>query len=151
MKTKVSQIITALLELQSKGYFYMSFNCERNVFQVWIFKGKFDVHKHPVYYASIELPDEENKLDEVFSMVEALKAVPTKASNNVMTVAFQCYKREFVKGEKSGKWIKTLPIVEYGKNATYSRLINSEGCYINDPDNSMQYYINYKISDSIND
>jgi hypothetical protein len=145
MRAKVSQIITALLELQSRGYFDISLDYAGNSFSARIYKGRSDLHKRPVYYESIELPDEESKLDEVFNVVDALKAVPTKASNNVMITSFQCYRREFVQGEKSGKWIKILPIIEYGKNATYSRLIYSEGCYINDPDNGMQYYINYKI------
>jgi hypothetical protein len=34
MKEKVSQIITALLELREKGYFDISFDCEGNLFQV---------------------------------------------------------------------------------------------------------------------
>jgi hypothetical protein len=145
MKTKVSQIITALLEIQSKGYFHISFNYERNVFQVWIFKGKFDVHKHPVYFASIDMIiSNEYKLDEVFNMVETLKAVPTKYTNDVMITSFQCYRREFVKGEKSGEWIKIPSVIEYGKNATYSMLIDGSGYYLDDPDNGMLYFVDYK-------
>jgi hypothetical protein len=142
MKTKVSRIITALLEIQSKGYFDISFNCEGNLFQVKIYKGKFDVHNHPVYYATIDLTGEEGKLDEVFNMVEALKAVPTKDTNNVMIKSFQCYRQE---GEKAGKWVKILPIIEYGENAMQSMLIDGSGYYLNDPDNGMLYFVDYEI------
>jgi hypothetical protein len=55
MKTKINQIITALLELQNKGYFDISFDCEGNLFQVRIYKGKQDFHKYPAYHKSINL------------------------------------------------------------------------------------------------
>jgi hypothetical protein len=139
MKTKVSQIITALLELQDKGYFDISFNCEGNLFQVRIYQGKRELHKSPAYRESIHPDDEESKLDEVLNMVEALKAVPTKETNNVMITSFQCYRQE------SGKWIKILPVIEYGNNATQSMLIDGSGYYINDPDNNMLYFVDYEI------
>jgi hypothetical protein len=145
MKEKVSQIITALLELQSKGYFDISLDYEGNSFSVRIYKGKLDLHKYPVYHEFIDLPGEESKLDEVFNTVEALKAVPTKDTNNVMITPFQCYRQEFVKGEKSGKWIKILPIIEYGENATQSMLIDGSGYYLSDPDNNMLYFVDYEI------
>ncbi|MDR1155115.1 MAG: hypothetical protein LBL04_10400 [Bacteroidales bacterium] len=146
MKTKVSQTITALLELQRKGYFDISLIYEGNFFRLRIYKGKFELQKLPVYYESIELPGEEGKLDEVFNMVEALKAVPVKDTNNVMITSFQCYKQEFVNGEKSGKWIKILPVIEYGDNATQSMLIDGSGYYLNDPDNNMLYFVDYEIN-----
>jgi hypothetical protein len=145
MKAKVSQIITALLELQEKGYFDISFDCEGNLFQVRIYKGKQDLCKSPAYQESIDLTGEESKLDGVFNMVEALKSVPTKEVNNVMITSSQCYRQEFVKGEKSGKWIKILPIIEYGDNATQSMLIDGSGYYLNDPDNGMLYFVDYEI------
>jgi hypothetical protein len=55
MKTKVSQIITALLELQDRGYFDISLIYEENLFKIRIYKGKFDLYKHPAYYESIDL------------------------------------------------------------------------------------------------
>jgi hypothetical protein len=77
MKIKVSQIITALFELQGKGYFDISFDYEKDLFQVWIYKGKLDVHKRPAYHESINLTaGVKSKPDEVFKMVEALKTVP---------------------------------------------------------------------------
>lgn len=147
MRTKVNQIITAMLELQSKGYFDISFDYGKNLFQVRIYKGKLDVHNHPEYHERIDLTtDGESKLDEVFNMVEALKAVPSKASNNVMIKPFQCYRQEFVKGKKSGEWIKMFPIIEYGDNATQSMLIDGSGYYIDDPDNEMLYFVDYEIN-----
>jgi hypothetical protein len=144
MKTKVSQLITALLELQGKGYFDISFDYEKDLFQVWIYNGKWELHKHPAYHASISLTNEKGKLDEVFNMVEALKTTPVNDKTNVMIKPFPCYKREFIQGEQSGEWIKILPIIEYGDRATQSMLIDGSGYYIDDPDNSMQYFEDMK-------
>jgi hypothetical protein len=141
---KSIHLTTALLELERKGYFAVSFDYEKERFQVRIYKGKLKLHKHPVYHESINLTDEESKLDEVFNIVEALKAAPTKATNKVIIIPFQCYRREFVKGEKSGKWIKILPIIEYADSATQSMLIDGSGYYIDDPDNGMQYFVDMK-------
>jgi hypothetical protein len=145
MKEKVSQIITALLELRKKGYFDISFDCEGNLFQVRIYKGKRDLHKYPAYHESIDLTGEEGKLDGLLSMVEALKTVPEKDTNNVMITSFQCYRQEFVKGKKSSEWIKILPVIEYGDNATQSMLIDGSGYYLDDPDNGMQYFVDFEI------
>jgi hypothetical protein len=147
MKTKVSQIITALLELQGKGYFDISFDYERDLFQVRIYKGKLDLYKRPAYHESISLTTgEEYKLDEVFNMVEVLKEIPAKHTNSVDIKPFPCYRREFIKGEKAGEWIKILPVIEYGDNATQSMLIDGSGYYIDDPDNGMQYFVDMKQS-----
>jgi hypothetical protein len=101
MKAKVIRIITSLLELQSKGYFNISLDYEGDSFNMRIYKGKLDLHNRPVYHKSIDLnTDGESKLDEVFNMVEALTAVPTKATNNVRIVSFQCYKTGICKGRK---------------------------------------------------
>jgi hypothetical protein len=147
MKTTVNQIITALLELQDKGYFDISFDYEKDLFQVRIYKGKSDLHKRPVYHESINLTNDKG-LDEVFNMVEALKATPANDKNNVMITPFQCYRREFIIGEKSGEWIKILPIIEYGDNAMQSMLIDGSGYYIDDPDNDLQYFVNYHSSET---
>lgn len=60
---------------------------------------------------------------------------------NITTTTFQCYKREFIKGEKPGEWEKTRPIIEYGDNATSAMLIDGSGYYIDDPDNGLQYFV----------
>jgi hypothetical protein len=64
--------------------------------------------------------------------------------NHVKTTSFQCYKREFVKGEKAGKWEKTVPVIEFGENATQAMLIDGSGYYIDDPDNGLQYFVDMK-------
>ena len=61
-----------------------------------------------------------------------------------MSTIFQCYKQEYVKGVKSGKWEKTLPIIEFGDNATSSMLIDGSGYYIDDPDNDLLYFVDMK-------
>jgi hypothetical protein len=106
-----------------------------------------DLHKHPAYHESISLTTgKESKLDELFNMVEALKATPANDKNNVEIKPFPCYRREFIKGEKSGEWIKILPVIEYGDNATQSMLIDGSGYYIDDPDNDLQYFVDMKQS-----
>jgi hypothetical protein len=76
-------------------------------------------------------------------MIEALKAVDT---DNVRITPFQCYKREFVTGEKSGEWTKILPVIQFGDNATSAMLMDGSGYYIDDPDNGMQYFVDMKHS-----
>jgi hypothetical protein len=63
---------------------------------------------------------------------------------NITTTVFQCYKREFVKGEKVGAWGKTRSVIEYGDNATSAMLIDGSGYYIDDPDNEWQYFVDMK-------
>jgi hypothetical protein len=147
MKARVKQIITAMLELQGKGYFDISLDYEGDSFSMRIYRGKLNLHKRPVYYESIDLTtDEAGKPDDILNMIEALKAAPAKDTNNVMIKPFRCYKREYIKGEKLGEWIKILPIIEYGDNATQSMLIDGSGYYIDDPDNGMQYFVDMKQS-----
>ena len=59
----------------------------------------------------------------------------------VTKTRFQCYKREFVKGEKVGEWAKTGSTIMYGKNATYEMLIDGLGYIITDIDNNVQYFV----------
>jgi hypothetical protein len=127
----------------------ISFDYEKDLFQVRVYKGKLDLHKHPVYHESINLTTgAESKLNEVCNMVEALKATPANDKNNVRITPFKCYRREFVKGEKSGEWIKILPIIEYGDHAMQSMLIDGSEYYIDDPDNGLQYFVNYHSNET---
>jgi hypothetical protein len=149
MKTKVVQIVTAMLELQDKGYFDISFNCKGNLFQAEIYRKNFHMHKYPDCQESIDLTaDVESKLDEVLEMIEALKSMPTKDTNRVMIKPFPCYRREFVKGEKSGEWVKILPVIEYGDNAMQAMLMDGSGYYIDDPDNGVQYFVDMKSNEN---
>jgi hypothetical protein len=143
MKAKISRIITALLEIQSKGYFDISFDYTKKKFLVQLFKRKPELHQFPEYSERVDLTDDrvrESHLEKILNMVEALKTVPTD-TNNVMIVPFQCYRCEFVKGVKYGDWEKILPIIEYGDNATQVTATGGLGYYINDPDNEMQYFV----------
>lgn len=65
-------------------------------------------------------------------------------AKNTTTTVFQCYKREFITGEKSGAWEKTRPVIEYGDYATSAMLIDGSGYYINDPENGLQYFVDMK-------
>jgi hypothetical protein len=60
---------------------------------------------------------------------------------NTMTVLFQCNRREFIQGVKTGEWEKTGSTIEYGDNATTSMLADGSGYYIYDPDNERQYFV----------
>jgi hypothetical protein len=77
------------------------------------------------------------KLEELHNRV-------TDIRHHVRNTVFQCYKREFVKGEKAGKWEKTNPIIEFGDNAMQSMLIDGSGYYLDDPDNGLQYFVDMK-------
>ncbi|MDR1054914.1 MAG: hypothetical protein LBL90_03640 [Prevotellaceae bacterium] len=48
----------------------------------------------------IDLTGEEGKLDGVLSMVEVLKAVSAKDTNNVMITSFWCYRQGLPQGER---------------------------------------------------
>ncbi len=61
--------------------------------------------------------------------------------NHIMITPFPCYKREFIKGEKAGKWKRTDSVIEYGEGATTSMLADGSGYYINDPENEIQYFM----------
>jgi hypothetical protein len=63
---------------------------------------------------------------------------------SVINTSFQCYRREFVKGEKSGDWEKTGSIFEVGENAMQTMQIDGSGYFIDDPDNGLQYYADMK-------
>ncbi len=63
---------------------------------------------------------------------------------NTKTTLFPCYKREFIKGERAGKWEKTGSTIKYGDNATQSILIDGSGYYIDDPNNAVQYFVDMK-------
>jgi predicted amidohydrolase YtcJ len=134
MKTEnqsINQIITALMELEAKGCHSVAFEYGNGLFRVRIFNaenGKVKCEK------TIDPIREQAELGELYCHIENLKIHTYKTE-------FQCYKREFVNGEKSGKWEKTKPSFEFGDNATQSMLIDGSGYYIDDPDNEMQYFV----------
>ncbi len=136
MKAKINQVITALLELEAKGCHAVFFESGNGLFRARIFKG--EAHEEKILYQRVINPTcEPDRLDELQGFIENL-------NSHITTVPFPCYKQEFVKGEKSGKWQKCKPSFEVGDNATQSMLIDGSGYYINDPDNGMQYFVDMK-------
>ncbi|MDR2056998.1 MAG: hypothetical protein LBP83_01715 [Dysgonamonadaceae bacterium] len=140
MKTKINQIITALMELEAKGCHAVSFEYGNGLFKLSIFRGEVKAEK-VVYEQTINLAIEQTELCEICRMIENLKS-------HVKKTVFQCYKREFVKGEKAGKWEKSGSSFEFGDNATSAMLIDHSGYYIDDPDNGLQYFVDYHSSET---
>ena len=134
METKINQIITALFELEAKGFYRTFFEYGNNLFRVRIFKS--DTEKI-AYEKTINLKDEQKALKKMLKQIVEMKY-------GIMKTPFQCYRQVFIKGVKSGAWEKTSPIIEYGKNATTSMLIDNSGYYINDPDNDLMYFVDVK-------
>jgi hypothetical protein len=136
MKTTVNQIFTALAELESKGCHAVFFEYGNGLFRVRIFRGK--AHEERAVYQRVINPTcEPAELDTLLDFIKNL-------DNRITTVPYPCYKQEFVKGKKSGKWEKCKPVFEVGENATQSMLIDGSGYYIDDPDNDMQYFVDMK-------
>jgi hypothetical protein len=128
--------ITALHELEAKGCRSACFEYGNGLFRVRIFRGEIEANT-VVYEQTINVIDEPSRLEEAINHIRDLK-------NHVTEIAFQCYKREFVKGVKSGEWEKTGSSFEFGDNATQSMLTDGSGYYIDDPDNKLQYFVDMK-------
>ena len=136
MNTTIHQIITALMELEAKGCHSVFFEYENELFRIRIYKGEASEEKI-VYEKTTHLIQEQAKLEELYNHIENMK-------NHVYTTVFQCYRREFVKGEKSGEWEKTKSSFEFGANATTAMQIGGLGNFIDDPDNGLQYFVDMK-------
>jgi hypothetical protein len=138
MKTTelVNRIITALIELEAKGCHSVCFEYGNGLFRVRIFRGKVEADT-VIYERTVNVIDEPLRLEEAINHIQDLK-------NCVKKTLFQCYKREFVKGEKAGEWEKTGSSFEYGDNAMSSMLTDGSGYSINDPDNGLQYFVDMK-------
>ena len=128
----IHQVITALMELEAKGYHSVFFEYGNELFCVKIFKSETGAI---VYEKTINTIQEQ--AEELYNRIENMKLY-------VYTTVFQCYKQEFVKGKKFGKWEKTKPVFEFGENATSSMLIDGSGYYIDDPDNELLYFVDMK-------
>ncbi|MDR0575252.1 MAG: hypothetical protein LBG96_14750 [Tannerella sp.] len=132
----ISQVITALTELEAKGCHSVCFEYGNSLFRVRIFRGKIEAGT-VIYERTVNVTDEPSRLEEVINHIQYLK-------DHVTKTVFQCYKREFVKGIKLGEWEKTGSSFEFGDNAMSSLLINGSGYHIDDPDNGLQYFIDTK-------
>lgn len=138
MDKSINQIIKALMELEAKGCHTVFFEYGSGLFRVRIFRGEADV-KTIVYEKTINTTEEQTEADEMYGFIKNLY-LHTKVTS------FQCYKRVFIKGKKASEWEKAKSTIEFGENATYAMLIDGSGYYIDDPDNHLQYFVDYKQS-----
>jgi hypothetical protein len=141
METKINQVITAIMELEAKGCHRVSFEYGNGLFRVKIFRGEASIQSI-VYEKTVNIIQKQ-ELEELHNRV-------TDIRRHVTNTVFQCYKREFVKGEISGEWEKTKPIIEFGDNATKAMLTDGSGYYLDDPDNGLQYFVDMKHLSEIN-
>jgi hypothetical protein len=133
-ENSINQIITALLELEAKGCHRIFFEYGNGLFRVRIFKGDVKVDT-VVYERTVNVVTvEQLELEELANYIHTLTL-------HITSTIFQCYKREYIKGEKAGKWEKTGSTFEFGTNATSEMLINGAGYYITAPDNQLQYFV----------
>jgi hypothetical protein len=131
----IHQVITALMELETKGYHSVFYEYGNSLFSVRIFKGEAKV-ENIVFEKTINTIEEQPKLDEITKHVNNMKLYVRKT-------LFKCFKREFIKGEKAGEWEEVKPSFEFGENATEAMLISGTGYVIDDPDNNLQYFVDY--------
>ena len=139
---KIQQIILALVELEANGYHCVCFEYGNDFFRVRIFAGKVSIG-NIVYQKTIIPSEEATELDKLSDKIETLKS-------SVTTTIFQCYRREFIKGERAGKWEKVRPIIPFGENALTSMLYDGSGYYLHDPDNGLQYFVDMKQVSEMN-
>jgi hypothetical protein len=135
MKEKINSIITALMKLESKGYHRIFFEYGDGLFSVKIYKGEV-IRENIVYEKTVNPVREQALLDELSGFIENLNL-------HIKTTTFQCYRRQFIKDKITGGWEKTVPVIEFGENATQSMLIDGSGYCIDDPDNGLQYFVQY--------
>ena len=128
----INQIITALIELEAKECHSVFFEYGNSLFKV-----KISCADKILYERTINSKQEQTEINKLSKLIETL-------IGHIWKTVFQCYKRDFIIGEKSGKWEKVKPTFVYGKNAMYSMLYGSSGYFIDDPDNNLQYFVDYK-------
>ena len=141
MKTKIAQIFTALTELEGKGCHAVFFEYGNGMLRVRIFEGEAIAEK-ALYKRVIDPTREPAELDKLLDRIESL-------NRHVWTTPFQCFRREFVIGERAGQWEKTKPAFVFGDKATHAMLIDGSGYSIDDPENRVQYFVSYnEVSDT---
>jgi len=136
MEAKINQIIMALFELEAKECHRAYFEYGNGLFSVRIVQRESE---KVVYEKTVNVAKGRKALKKILRHVITMRSC-------VMKVPYQCYRREFVKGLKSGEWEKTKSIIEYGKNATASKQIDGLGYFIDDFENGLQYYVDMKQS-----
>ena len=140
MKEKINPVITALMELEAKECHRIFFEYGNGLFRVRICHISTE---KVVYEQTVNPVQEQEKIDELSGLIRHLKS-------HIKKTLHPCYKREFVTGKISGEWKKIRPVIEFGDSATQSMLIDGSGYYIDDPDNEVQYFVDYKQSSEIN-
>jgi hypothetical protein len=108
--TIINQVITALAELEAKGCHRVWFEYGNGLFRVRICKTEAD-NERVVYENTVS---EQEHADELLNRIKYMK-------NHVMKTDFRCYRQEFIKGEKSGKWEETRPCFECDTINAYGR------------------------------
>jgi len=131
MERKINQIITALFELEAKECHRTCFEYGNGLFRVRIIG---ITTENVVYEKQINVVEERKELKKLLKHVTDMRYC-------VMKVPYQCYVREFVKGVKSGEWEKTGSVIEYGKKAIAEK--TEKGFFIDDFENSLQYFVDY--------
>jgi hypothetical protein len=129
----INRIIRALDELEAKGCHSIFCEYGDGLFRVRV------IHiatEKVAYERTINLHEQQQEADETVEAIEKMR-------NSILKTSFQCYRQEFIKGKKSGKWEKTNPVIEFGDNATQAMLIDGSGYYIDDPDNGLLYFVDY--------
>ena len=134
MERKINQIITALFELEAKGCHRTFLEYANGLFTVRIIKVETETI---VYENTINLKEERKGLKKVLNHVISIDSC-------VMRFPYQCYRRKFVKGILCGAWEKCKSVIEYGEHATVYKQIDGSGCFIDDFENGLQYYVDYK-------
>ena len=124
------------MELEAKGCHSVFFEYSEGLFRVRIYSGEYSIGKI-VYERSIYHEQEHEEMEKLSKMIETLKY-------RITTTVFQCYRRIFVIGEKSGDWVKIKPIFVCGENAMSSMLCDGSGYYVTDPDNDVEYFVDMK-------
>ena len=130
----IHQVIKALMELQAKGCHAIFFEYGNGTFHLRIFRGEVDA-SNAVYEKTVNSTGEQAELEEIVKHIDNMKYLVYKSS-------YLCHRREFIKGEISGEWIKTKPVFAVGNNATQAMVIDGSGYFIDDPDNCLQYHVN---------
>ena len=136
VKMNIHQIIEALTDLEAKGGHSVFFEYSGGMYMIKIYNGDAHTGKK-IYHKIINPKREQSELDALAQLIDKLK-------NSVMVTVFQCYMREFVRGQKVGDWTKIKPIILFGENSRYSMLNDGSGYYLDDPENEVQYFVDLR-------
>ena len=132
----INQVIKVLAELEAKGCHSVFLEYGNGTIHVRIFKGEVKAD-NIVYEKRANVIQEQAEIIKMYEHINNMKYY-------VVNTPFQCYRREFITGEKSGELEKTKSSFLSGENATKESLIDNSGYYITDTDNGLQYFVDMK-------